>query len=367
MTNNRLYSLDWLKGLMIICVVFYHSYLFPNFRGYLAVEVFFFISGYFMMLSFIRRPTTAVMYTWERIKRVAAPYFLSIFIICLFRSHIFTNADSFSSFVDRVSNAFSTLLFAEEFIPEEFRAVFINGGWFFSVLIISSFILYGILQFNERLATTVLFPIIILLGYNALMSQSETVCNFERIGLLGAPLIRGLFEMAAGAFICHIYMSYKTSLEKWSTLINILGLVSLIIFLSLMFTEQAQDKYLIITIPWFIIASVLDNSWLNKALQKINGGLIARIGRYTIYVLCIHGLAEQIVFACNDLFLHNALEGTLLLIVYLIAATIATFVLYHLCQFANKLICSRPKGSLYLTNENPTDIKEDSDPKQHEK
>lgn len=341
MTSKRLYSLDWIKGWMIICVVLYHSYLFPNFRGYLAVDVFFFISGYFMMLSFLRKPTTAVKYTWERIKRMAAPYFLSLFVICLLRSHYFTNAESFSSFVDRVSNVFSTFLFTEEFIPEVFRSDYIIGSWFFSVLIIGSFILYGILQFNERLATTVLFPIIVLLGFNALMSKSETVCNFERIGLLGAPLIRGLFEMAAGAFICHVYMSYKTSFEKWSTLINILGFVSFIIFVSLMFTKQSQDKYLIITIPWFIIASVLDNSWFNRALQKINGGLIARIGRYTIYVLCIHGLAERIVFACNGLFLHNALEGTLLLIVYLIAVTISTFVLYHLCRFVTRLINSR--------------------------
>ncbi|MBR5703202.1 MAG: acyltransferase [Bacteroidales bacterium] len=351
--STRNLALDWLKGLMILCVVFYHSYLFPIFRGYLAVEVFFFISGYFMMLSFLRNPTTAVKYTWGRIKRVATPFFLGLTANCLLRNHILSNSDSFSSFVDRVGNVFSSFMFAEELVPEVFRSVLINGGWFFSVLIISSFILYGMLQFNERLATTILFPLIILFGYNALMGHSDTICSFERIGLLGAPLTRGLYEMAAGAFICHVYWGHKDSIDKRSILINILGLVSFVIFLAMMFTKHSMDKYCIITVPWFLTASVIDSSWLNRALQRINGGIIARVGRYTIYILCIHGLAEQLVFACNDHILHHALNGASLLITYLIAATIASFVLYYSCQLVNRLLLSSHNNTSNSSSDNP--------------
>jgi hypothetical protein len=232
-------------------------------------------------------------------------------------------------------------MFSEELVPSVFRSNLMNGGWFFSALIISSFILYGMLQYNERLATMVLFPLIVILGFNAMMSNANSVCNFERIGLLGAPLIRGLFEMAAGALICHLYNKHKDSFEKRSILINVLGLVSFLIFLSMMFTKQSTDQYLIVTIPWFLTASVIDKSWLNMALQRINGSIIARIGRYTIYVLCIHGLAEQIVFACNERFLHHTLAGTPLLIIYLIAATVATFVLYFLCRLTERFLIFR--------------------------
>lgn len=51
-TNERSYRIDLLKALAIIAVVFYHSGNLIN--GYLGVEVFFVIAGYFLMNSFLK-------------------------------------------------------------------------------------------------------------------------------------------------------------------------------------------------------------------------------------------------------------------------------------------------------------------------
>lgn len=338
MADNRIYSLDWIKGVMILCIVLFHSYFFPTFRGYLAVDVFFFISGYFMMSSFLRKPTTAVLYTWGRIKRLAAPYFISLILVCILCNRFFAAIDSFGSFIDISAKVFSAIPFAEELGGEITRTPFLLGCWFLSVLIIGSFLLYAMLQYNEHLATLVLFPAIVLLGYNTMFESSASLNIFTtRIGVLGAPLVRGLCDMSAGALICHVYFHYKSAIERRSTLINSLGLIAFVLFLATMFTIEDLDKYFIITIPWFLLASVLDNSWLNHFLKKIKGGMFARLGRYTIYIYCIHGIAQTLLFWFNDHFLNHALDGIVLLAAYLAAVAIATVVLYYISNMAVNL------------------------------
>lgn len=288
------------------------------------------------MQSFVHKPRTAVQYTWRRVQQLAAPYIICLFIaICLRRSAL-PEAGSFGAWLDLVSKALSSTTFADEFGAEITRTPFLLGGWFISVLIIGGFLLYGALQFNERFATTVLFPLIVLLGYNALLGHAEAVNYFSRIGLLGAPLIRGIFEMAAGAMIGHIAVNHQAGLEKRSLLINIFGVVSFIVFIALMFSKNALDKYLIVTIPWILTASVIDGSWLNTTLRKINGGLIAWLGRYSLYVYCVHGIAQTIVFGINDHFLNHAWGETTVFFVYLATVAVASIALYYICSLVRR-------------------------------
>lgn len=340
--STRNLAIDWIKGWMILCIVLHHTWLIPGFRGYLAVDVFFYISGFFMMRSFLRKPTTAIHYTWGRIKQIAAPYFICVLLGggIMLTNHI-ASRDSFDSIMDITGKAFATIPFAGEFGGELTRAPFLLLYWYLNVLIAGSFILYAMLQYSERLSITILFPAIILLGYNALFSDSPSLDTFSRIGLLGAPLIRGLSEMAAGAMICHVYSNYKSGIERRSTLINVLGIISLLIFVALLFTQEALDKYTIITIPWLLLASVMDHSWLNATLNTIKFDFFSWIGRYTLYIYCIHGPIQSRVHGLNDHYLHGSLHGATLLAVDFIAIAAASFALYYLCQYITRFINAR--------------------------
>ena len=337
--STRNLAIDWIKGWMILCIVLHHTYLIPGFRGYLAVDVFFYISGFFLMKSFLKKPTTAINYTWGRIKHIAAPYFFCVILgggIMLAR-HI-ASGDSFDSIIDITGKAFATIPFAGEFGGEITRAPFLLLYWFLSVLIIGSFILYAMLQYSERLSTTILFPAIVLLGYNALFCDSPSLNALNRIGLLGAPLIRGLCEMAAGAMICHVYSYYKPSIESRAILINVLGIISSFIFAALLFSQEALDRYTIVTIPWLLLASVMDHSWLNITLGKIKGGFFSWIGRYTLYIYCIHGPILARVHGFNDHYLHGTLFGVSLIAVDIFATAAASFALYYLCLFITRFV-----------------------------
>lgn len=55
MTQDRLPGLDALRGIAAVCVVVYHAFWSPVTRGYLAVDLFFMLSGYVMARTYEAR------------------------------------------------------------------------------------------------------------------------------------------------------------------------------------------------------------------------------------------------------------------------------------------------------------------------
>lgn len=332
MTNRNL-AIDWIKGWMIIFVVLLHTWAFHEFHFYLAVDVFFFISGYYLMLSHTRRPTTTVQYTWKRIKTIALPFFICLLFRCCLNWEPFLSPGSYDAAVEKWSELLYTLSFLEEFgvylSPEQI----LIGSWYFSVLIIASFFLYGLLEFNEKLATRVLFPAIVLFGFNAMLVHSELFSYWGRVYMLGSQFVRGYTEMAAGALICSIYQENKTSFEKRSVFINIMGIVSFVLFMATMFSSSYLDKFLIVTVPWILLAAVIDGSWLSKALERLRGGLISRIGQFTLYILCAHYPAIILGNWCNEHFFNSSLQGFEHAFFDVLFVIPATYLLYIICKW----------------------------------
>ncbi len=327
-TQNRNLAIDWIKGWMILCVVLLHTWSLPHFHGHLAVDVFYFICGYFMMQSRLHHPTTTVSYTWKRIKGIAIPFIISLVVACCMHYNQFFSLSSLDAVVDKYAEVFYTFSFAEETGLNTSITRLLLGSWFFSVLIIGSFILYGILEFNERLATRILFPLISLFGFSAMICHADSFSTWTHIASLRFPLVRGLAEMAAGALICSVYVEHKLAFERHATFINIMGILASILFVSMLFTQASFDKFIVITVPWMLLASAFDGSWLSLGLRKIQGGLISRIGRYTLYILCAHGPAIMLVNRCNEALLHGSLRGFWLICLDLVSTAIATYALY---------------------------------------
>lgn len=248
--SSRNLAVDWLKGWMILCVVLVHTWAFPDIKFHLAVDVFFFISGYYLMNSFLRRPTTTVRYTWKRIRTIALPFFICLFVRFLINPLLVVSLDGFDNSIDSFAKSFYTITFAEELgLDVLSESGICHGSWYFSVLIICSFLIYGMLEFNQKLSTRFLFPILALIGFNAMIVHSDNFSNWTHIGPFPFPLLRGFCEMTAGALICSVYQENKASFDRHAVFINIMGIISFILFVLLMFTHKYFDKYLIITIP----------------------------------------------------------------------------------------------------------------------
>lgn len=336
--NHRNLAIDWLKGWMILPVVLVHTWAFLNYQFYLAVDVFYFISGYYLMLSFLRKPTTTVQYTWKRVRTIALPLFLCLVVRNLMNADPFLEPESFDAAVENYGSFFSTATLVQRFGVDVSPEWLLGGAWFLSVLVLGSFLLYGMLEYNAKLATRILFPLIALIGFNALFQHSDGFVTWKRIFILDVFVVRGLAEMAAGALICSVYTEHKAAFEKRATFLNIMGIISSILFVLIIFAPGHHDKLTAVTIPWILLAAVIDGSWLAKGLSRIRGGIMAWVGKYTLYILCVHSISLVLAAWCNEHFFHSALEQYGLAALSVALVIPSTFVLYYVCQWIRKHI-----------------------------
>lgn len=319
---------------MIIFVVLVHTCKIPCLHhGYLAVDVFFFISGYYLMRNFQRRNCTAVRYTWGRIRQFYLPYLLSLLFSAILRYKGLLSFHDLDGFLEKIGQFAFGLTLMEEIGPAIMHEHILLGSWYLSVLIIAGFLLYSLLEYRESLAIKVILPFICISGWTFLFTVSESAMNWSRVGAVSLPLLRGFVEMSAGALLYKVYTDYHDAVERRSTLVNVAAVFSFVLFICLMFTRQSFDKYLIVTIPWMVLGAHLEKSWMNDYLKLIHGDVFSRIGQYTIYVLFGHPPAILLVHWSNEHLLGNRFVHWELLVLDLIMSALASFALWYSCRY----------------------------------
>lgn len=337
MSFSRNYAIDWIKGVMMLLVIFTHSGTISIVHhGYIAVNVFFVISGYFLMRGFMTKQTTAIQYTWSRVKQFFLPYILVFSFTCLLKIYGLTHFSGFDTFLEKYAQIAFGISLIEEVGPQIMEDHILWGSWFLSSLLIAGFLLYSMLEYNPRLARTILFPIIIIGGYTLLYSQGPGVTAWSRVGPVGLPLMRALCGMAGGAIIYDIYHTYKSAFERRSTLINIAALFSFLLFIALVFPVKTLDKYMAVAIPWIVLGAVIDRSWLNNLLKPIKGGVFSIIGRYSLYVLLVQEPSILLVHWTNTNLLGNRFGDHVLFVMDLVTTFIASAILVFICKWIRK-------------------------------
>ena len=335
--SQRNYALDWIKGLMMIGIVVYHTFMVPAFRhGYLAVDLFFPICGYFLMRGFLNRPTTAVLYTWSRVKKFYLPFLICFVFSCLLRFRGLTSFPDFDSFLEKYAQFAYSFTLTEEIGPRVMTEHILHGSWFLSVMLIAGFLMYGMLEYKKELATRILFPAIYILGFTLIFTYSPRVSSWDRVGAISLPLLRGLSGMVSGALIYDIFHGYKESVEKRSTLINLASVISFVLFIALMFAEKALDLYVLPTIPWILLGAVIKGSWFNRLLTHIRGGVVGLIGRNTIYLLFAHPPCILLVNWTNEHLLNGSLSSLAHLLLDLVVSAVGTVALYYSCRLIRR-------------------------------
>ncbi len=335
--SQRNYALDWIKGLMMIAIVVYHTSIVPVMHhGYLAVDLFFPICGYFLMMSFCRKPTTAVLYTWSRVKKFYLPFLICFIFSCLLRFRGLTSFPDFDSFLEKYAQFAYSFTLTEEIGPRVMTEHILHGSWFLSVMLIAGFLLYGMLEYKKEMATRILFPAIYILGFTLIFTHDPRVASWDRVGAISLPLLRGLSGMVSGALIYDIFHGYKETVEKRSTLINLASVISFVLFIALMFSEKALDLYVLPTIPWIVLGAVIKGSWFNRLLSHIKGGFVGLIGRNTIYLLFAHPPCLLLVDWTNEHLLNSSLSSFTHLLLDLVVSAAGTVVLYYSCSLIRK-------------------------------
>ena len=332
MNAERNHAIDAMKGIMILFIIIHHGQLLPFIHhGYLAVDVFFWISGVFLMRSYLKREETAFQYTLRRVKHVFLPYLIAFLLACILDYKHLLSFNNFDEFM-RIFTPFSAFLtLTEEMGALHHPFVVLVGGWYLSVLIIGGFLLYSLLEYNDRIAKKVILPFGIVLGFTLLFSSNSSAENFSVAGAFSYPLLRGFVEMSAGAFLYSLLSAPPLGYSNKSALINILAIIGFIFLIGIMVTNEQLDAYTIVLIPIILTGLLIQDSWLNTFYQKAPTHILPALGTLSLEIYLIHSPILHIVHSLFT-WLHLPIIPWLLVLIDTIAVILSAYLLRRFCN-----------------------------------
>ncbi len=273
---SRNYSIDVVKLVFAIVIALGHfdSSTFPIGP---IVDLFFLMSGYYLLNSFDSGKYLARGawgYFTTRVKKIY-PYYLFAFI-CIF---LYTNliADSgISQFIASFNKQLPEVLLIQNV------GVF-NGGinyplWQMCTLLIGSFLLFGLLQYNRDLVANVIAPCIALAAYiyvsNTYQSHDVSIWGVKD-GFIYVPLLRAIGAMCLGISFSRGIKSLSEKLKShWSSLsITLLTCIMAVWYIIMVYVSN--NTYGGILVFVFLFICLLTNK-----------GLVCRLLGYRVFKHC---------------------------------------------------------------------------------
>lgn len=299
-SDIRMYSIDGLKGILacIVAFVWHYQHFLPigspfycvlkpfYEHGYLAVEFFYMISGFGMVLGYESRIISGEIDTFHyvngRVKRLFMPVLLSTMVttvLQLIYMHSFGNIMQYASEFFTVDHFVLNILGLQTGIIG--REYSFNGPlWFVSVLIVCYVIFYLVVRYNvdKEDIIPLLYWIIMLIGLAIIHSGLSKPLLNEEMG-------RGLASFFAGAILSSIYRktgSKNASKASWG-MICLLGFV---VIISAIYGYGIIGNIRLYVIIWFgpsVIWIVINNRYIKWIFE-----LLEPLGKHSMSIFVWH-------------------------------------------------------------------------------
>ena len=260
--NKRNNEIDVVKFVFTICVFLYHSYalsasdtvppILP--LGYMCVEAFFIISGYYMSLSIDKKSNQSTDNIFvDNIKFIVRKisYFYPQYIVAFIFAFIGRNLFPLQSGIKEMLR--NSLFISGEVFLQYCNGIiqkrwYYNGPtWYLSAMVIAMFILYPIIRNNLKRFTLYIAPIISLVGYGMLTHTFKCldVAGEEWLYFINGGLLRALSGISLGCTvfaICKYIRSYSFKITKFCRIIATLAEVyTFAVILFLMQNSYTKD------------------------------------------------------------------------------------------------------------------------------
>jgi len=326
-------ALTSLRGMAAVAVVLFHSSFVtlhyggggPPWiwrRGYLAVDLFFFLSGFVLAhvyghrLADDRGLRAVGKFLWARFCRV---YPASLFVVSIFVLQYATNRLAFPPAVSFKAQLTASLLLMQ--VPW-LNEVVINGpSWSISAewyaYLLFPVIVPIILRLQSRMAALVCMSLLILIGIDHMIFTHEQQ-NFG-----WGALVRAALEFTVGIFA---YRSYQEHLlrkiwEKDATLI-VIGILMITLCL-----VGVSDGLVVIMMPFLLLASVCNSGRMAVILNARPLHWLGEVS-YSVYIFQI--LPIMVVTTMSGILVAQGLRGIPFEVITALFA-IGSGVLVHRC------------------------------------
>lgn len=262
---KKIYSFDFLRLFLTVCIVLYHI----NFlrgpvlkQGYLAVEVFFVLSGFLLVNSYFKYNTLfsdvdlLKKIIFNKAKRLYPEYLFMTFLACIIYTFLFDRHGMYKDIF------YNLIMYGHLGLS----ANIVAGSWFVGALFWGSLIMVGLLiKYKETffiLTAPFCFLFSVLLLYHcsntSLMMASNLILNIFPAGLL-----RAIAGLSVGMISYYIYY------HKWyeNKIINIITLSISLIFFFILCTDKTADAS-VYNIYFFAAFIVLGSSVSDCYLER---------------------------------------------------------------------------------------------------
>lgn len=296
-SNSYNPEIDLLKLFFSFSVFFFHFNKVPGFdcimpRGYLAVEFFFIVSGYFMGMKLRsgKSPETV-----EFILRKITPIYPIVFaatVIAFIERMIFAGGDSLYKWLISIPQSFfeiSMLWMSGINVGRSY-----NGPtWYISAMLIAMAVIYPLYRKYWKYFSKVGSLLVAIICYSIIFNYSQTICVASKyFGITTLGVIRAIAGLSLGVFLNELCSSANQSICVTRCGNVIFGIIKFLVFIFIVvymckgntFPKINVQKFdYVIIVYMFAFLFLVFSRWgsftfLNKV--TLNLGWCSQIGLY---------------------------------------------------------------------------------------
>jgi peptidoglycan/LPS O-acetylase OafA/YrhL len=306
-------ALTSLRGIAAVAVLLFHSSFYAYHfaggsppwlwrRGYLAVDLFFFLSGFVLTHVYGRR--LAEQQSWRTLRRFFWARFCRIYPASFFTTAVFVLAFTVGSLPFPSDASFTKQLVAALLllqVPWLDDIVINSPSWSISAELYAYLLFPFVVPLICRLSggKAAIFGILLLLA----VAADHTVFSHDQQNFGWGALIRALPEFVVGAFAYRLYSEgiFRHFWEKDATLIGI----SIIIAAACL--ADVSDGAIVVLLLAVLLASVWNSGKLTDFLNAKTLRLLGEAS-YSIYIFQI--LPFTVAVSISGMFVAHGLGGS---------------------------------------------------------
>ena len=304
-------EIDFLRFVFCIIIVIHHYNALWDFglfyRGYIAVEFFFLLSGYYMashakeVLKKHNGKLEVGKETWvfiiRKVKSFYRYYLVAILLQIVIR-FILINHINFKQLVIDIFQSIPTFSLTFFVLDYKTRALYVGSTWFLSVMLLCMIILYPLLLKSYDFSSRVLFPLLslFLLGY--LCHNYGSVVEFESWnGFCLEGIVRGIGEISGGATIFSVVEFLKESnadnpgvkRKSREGLVTVLKVTCYIVVFAFAITgSKARYNYTLHAYLFCVLGIIA--SFLDAGFRIKDSAVTRYLGRISVPIYIFHGV-----------------------------------------------------------------------------
>jgi peptidoglycan/LPS O-acetylase OafA/YrhL len=253
--------------------------------GFLGVEFFFILAGVFMYKT-ANRPDSPGVFSWI-VDKLQKFYFKIVVALVLTHMIYYEGliVELHQNWLHPIVRFISELLMLQSI--GSFEAGINCPTWFFATLIYGGALVYALTKYYTKFSIRIIFPFIAIF-YFAYMFQNgttESLENWDVIGFIPLSLVRGICEIGFGVVIGYVYFNYRDLFLRHLKALNMIAIVSLILYLAIIIDNRQFSQYALIFIPVLICTALTHGSVFCRLLR---GKVCFFLGALSFDIFIIH-------------------------------------------------------------------------------